>query len=310
MIYSKIRKKYLQGCLSYKEVNVVLLHYKCKLHSDMLVFSEHSITNHKSSFSMLLSVLTGGSGELKRLVKSSCAFLEAFCGLLNFVLACWFALYHEYFQIWQKRDAEPASEQCALREQAAAYLFHCIQEAPVTVHHQNHREHQAEDEETDDVGRGLCWLWGPAHWTACACTFYPIAAPSEQRQHAPEQGINPGAPNSQQSLAVIIAALVAQGEGAVALVGQQSQRHQWHDACNETNNTHAYFHHFPCAHSKSQESRWFFFYYYIFEKLNVKKISIILYGLILTGPGCSVKFCLTQIYLTLGDFYTWQIFIS
>lgn len=37
-------------------INMVLLHYKCKLHSNMLVFSEHSITNHKISIYRMLLV--------------------------------------------------------------------------------------------------------------------------------------------------------------------------------------------------------------------------------------------------------------
>lgn len=175
---------------------------------------------------------------------------------------------------------------CPVRA-GAAYLFDGVQQAPVAVHHDHHRDHQAEDEETDDVGCGLSWLWGPAHWTARACTFYPITAPAQQRRHGPDQGINPRATNCQQSLAEIVAALVAQGESAVALVGQHCQRDQGHDACKETSNRNAYFCYFAPIRSKSQESR--FFFGYMFEA-TVKTIFIILCVLILWSwllcPSC------------------------
>lgn len=220
--------------------------------------------------------------------------------------------YHWYFQIWYESNAEPASEQAAPWEQAGAYLFDGVQEAPVAVHHHRHGDNQAEDEETDDVGGGLSWLWGPAYRTACACTFHPITAPAEQGWHGPDQGINPRATHGQQSLAEIVAALVAQGEGAVALIGQHGQGDQGHDACNEPSNTKSYFHYFACLHSKSQESRWFFFFLLLYIWSNSENyfhysLYVKTHWSWLLCPSCQIF--LTQIYLTLEHFYTWEIFI-
>lgn len=130
------------------------------------------------------------------------------------------------------------------QQHTAAYLFNGVKETNVAVHHDHHRDDQAEYEETDDIRCGLSWLWWPAYWTACTRAFYPVTAPTNQRWHSPDQGINPWTTDGQQCLPVISVALVAQGESAVAFIGQDSQGDQGHNACNEPSNLNVYFHNF------------------------------------------------------------------
>lgn len=100
------------------------------------------------------------------------------------------------------------------------YLFHRPQQPAIAVDHHQHRQTQAENEEADDVGVWLGWPSCPRHRATSSCALCSIAAPAQQGGHGPEQGIEPGTPNSEQWLAVVWTLLVVHRQCAVAVIGE------------------------------------------------------------------------------------------
>lgn len=112
-----------------------------------------------------------------------------------------------------------------------SHLSDGVQQPGVAVQDDAERQRQAEDEQADDVGDVVRRLGLPVHRAGGAGTLRPVPAPAQQRRHGPAHGVEPGEADPQQRRPV----LPAVGHGgrdhsAVALVGQDGQRDEGHDA--------------------------------------------------------------------------------
>ena len=111
----------------------------------------------------------------------------------------------------------------------ATHLFDGVQQPSVAVDHDQDRDPQTENEQTDDVRVRTGRVLGPADRAAGPSPLQTVTAPAQQGRYRPEQGVQPGSPHSQQGLPEVRGPLVAHHQGAVAVVGQDGQRDQRHD---------------------------------------------------------------------------------
>lgn len=106
----------------------------------------------------------------------------------------------------------------------------CNQDAAVGVDHEQKWQQQAEDEETQHVGDAG---WGPEvplDRARGARTLRPVAAPSQQRRHGPDQRVEPGAGDADPGFPEVGGVHRWRVQhGGVTLVGEDRQRHQGHD---------------------------------------------------------------------------------
>lgn len=92
-----------------------------------------------------------------------------------------------------------------------AHLFDSVEQPPIAVDHDQHRQPQTEDEQADDVGVRLGRLGCPGDRAAGPGPLQAVTTPAQQGGHCPEQGVEPGARHGQQRLAVVGGPLVVHG---------------------------------------------------------------------------------------------------
>lgn len=120
------------------------------------------------------------------------------------------------------------------------HLSDGAQQLPVAEYDHQERHNQAEDKQADDVRYVVCRLGCPVDRAGCSRTLGAIAAPAKEWWQGPDEGVDPGQGDAHEDLTVIGWVCLSGGHhGAVALIGQDSQGDQGHDAY-KVERAHAY----------------------------------------------------------------------
>lgn len=112
------------------------------------------------------------------------------------------------------------------------HLSDGTQQLPIAEHDHQERHDEAEDKQADDVRDVVRRLGRPVNRAGGPGTLWAVAAPSKEWRHGPDEGVDPGEGDAQGDLAVVGRVRLSGGHhGAVALIGEDSQGDQGHDAC-------------------------------------------------------------------------------
>lgn len=107
----------------------------------------------------------------------------------------------------------------------------CHQDSAVRVHHDQERQHQAEDEEAQHI-RDAGWRTEvPLDRARGPGSFGPVAAPAQQGGRGPEEGVDPGASHTKPGLPEVgDVDLRGLQHGGATLIGEDGQGDQGHDS--------------------------------------------------------------------------------
>lgn len=104
----------------------------------------------------------------------------------------------------------------------------CIEDVPVAVDHDAHRDKETSEEEQEDEG-GIVWVFrSPVQRTAQLVDLQSVAVPAQQRGSCPGQRVQPDVADGPPSPGEIYH--LSMDHPDVALVGQRSQGHDGNDA--------------------------------------------------------------------------------
>lgn len=112
-----------------------------------------------------------------------------------------------------------------------SHLSDGAQQLPIGEDDDYEGHDEAEDKQADDVGYAVGSLGRPFDRAGGARTLQAIAAPAEEGRQGPDQGVDPGQYDAQWGLTVVRSVSLGRGHhGAVALIGEDGQGDQRHDA--------------------------------------------------------------------------------
>lgn len=113
------------------------------------------------------------------------------------------------------------------------YLSDGAQQLPVAEHDGEERHDEAENKQADYVRDVIRCLWRPVHWAGGPGPFGAVVAPAKERWQGPEEGVDPGQRDAQGNFTVVGGIRLGGGHhGAVALIGEDSEGDEGHDACS------------------------------------------------------------------------------
>lgn len=119
------------------------------------------------------------------------------------------------------------------------HLSDGAQQLPVAEHDDQEGHDEAEDEQADDVGDVVRRLGLPVDGAGGPGALGAVAAPAEERRHGPGEGVEPGQCDAQGDLHVVGGVGLGGGHhGAVALVGEDGEGDEGHDACGGDRTLH------------------------------------------------------------------------
>lgn len=107
----------------------------------------------------------------------------------------------------------------------------CNQDTSVRVEHEQEGQQQTEDEETQHIGDAGGWTEVPLDGARGAGSLGPVAAPTQEGRQGPEERVDPGSPDKEPGLPEVWDVdLGGVQHGGVALIGEDRQGHQGHNA--------------------------------------------------------------------------------
>lgn len=113
------------------------------------------------------------------------------------------------------------------------HLSDGTQQLPVREHDHQEWHDEAEDKQADDVRYVIRRLGLPVDRAGCPGSLGAVLAPTEERWHGPDEGVDPGQGDTQGDLTVVGGVCLSGGHhGAVALIGEDSQGDEGHNACS------------------------------------------------------------------------------
>lgn len=114
------------------------------------------------------------------------------------------------------------------KKHITTHHLHCIEDVPIAVDHDTHRDKETGKEEEDDEG-GIIWVFRcPVHRAAQLVDLQRVAVPAQQRSPSPSQRIQPDVPNGSPRPGEVHHLCMDHSD--VALVGQGCQSHDGNDA--------------------------------------------------------------------------------
>lgn len=108
------------------------------------------------------------------------------------------------------------------------YHLHCVEDVPVAVDHDAHRDKETGQEEEEDEGGIIRVLRRPVQRAAQLMDLQSVAVPPQQRSPGPGQGVQPDVANGSPRPGEVHHLCMDHPD--VALVGQGSQSHDGNDA--------------------------------------------------------------------------------
>lgn len=118
------------------------------------------------------------------------------------------------------------------------HLSDGTQQLPIAEHDHQEGHNEAEYKQADDVRYVIRCLGRPVDRAGGPRTLRTIVAPAKERWHGPDERVDPGQDDAKGDLPIVGGVRLCRAHhGAVALIGEDSQGDQGHDACR-TDRTH------------------------------------------------------------------------